>query len=52
MADEAIGIKAMLLRLAKLDETGKPLLQDYLKSKNERKRQNDRTATGPSPYRN
>jgi hypothetical protein len=42
MADQATGIKAMLLRLSKLDKTGKPLplLQDYLKNKNERKKTN------------
>jgi hypothetical protein len=35
----------MLLRLSKLDETGKPLLQDYLKNKKERKRTNDQRST-------
>lgn len=41
--DNATGIKAVLLRLSKLDEAGKPkpLLQDYMKNNKERKRQND-----------
>jgi hypothetical protein len=41
--DNATGIKAILLRLSKLDEAGKPLpqLQDYMKNSKERKRQND-----------